>query len=54
VLHTRLAIAVLHPSAIASDTQTSLEYFVHWFRKSGLPESALAEVAALESYYHVA
>lgn len=54
VLCTRLAIGVLHPASVAADTQTSLEYFVDTFRKANLPESALAEVAALESYYHEA
>jgi len=51
VLYTRLAICVLHPSSIAMDAQSSLEYFVYTFREAGLPESAVAEAAILESQF---
>jgi len=54
VLAARLAIITLHPSEITRDLQTSLEYFVHWFRQANLPEIALTNVAAMEAYYHEA
>src|SRR5688572_3095354 len=37
VLAARIVILLLHPSGIAEDPQTSLEYFVHWYNALGLP-----------------
>jgi len=54
VLCTRLAITVLHPTDIAQDVQTCLEYFTYWFRRAGLPETALSEVASMEAHYNEA
>ena len=54
VLAARMVICVLHPSRIADDPQTCLEYFIHWYRALGLPEHGLASVLACESRYHQA
>lgn len=50
-LQTRLAVCVLNPKDFSIDVQSHLEYFVDWFRKSGLPEPCLAKVAAMEALY---
>ena len=54
VLAIRLVICALHPQSLVADTQTSIEYFVDTYRAAGLPEIALAGVAALEARYHEA
>ena len=51
VLLTRLVICVLYPSARQAETQDVLEFFVHTYRKTELPEGSLQPVVGLESYY---